>query len=84
MLSMFSAWGRSRSHRLRGNSLSAPQRIATKLILEGLDGLLGAVMAVVVGWAMLICHLVALYCFLELVRAFVVKDVVLGHNSSGM
>ena len=39
------------------------------MILEGLDGLLGAVTAVVVGWDELICHLVALYCFLELVRA---------------
>ena len=54
------------------------------MILEGLDGLLGAVMAVVMGWDELICHLVSLYCFLELLRAFVVKDVMLGHNSGGM
>ncbi len=54
------------------------------MILEGLDGLLGAVTAVVVGWDKLICRLVALYCFLELVRAFVVEDVMLGHNSGGM
>ncbi len=54
------------------------------MVLEGLDGLLGAVTAVVVGWDELICHLVALYCFLELVRAFVVMDVMLGHNSGGM
>ncbi len=30
------------------------------MILEGLDGLLGAVTAVVVGWDELICHLVAI------------------------
>jgi hypothetical protein len=54
------------------------------MIFEGLDGLLGAVMVVVVGLDELICHLVALYCFLEVVRAFVVKDVMLGHNSSSM
>jgi hypothetical protein len=54
------------------------------MILEGLDGLLGVITAVVQGWDKLICHLVALYCFLEVVRAFVVKDVMLGHNSGGM
>jgi hypothetical protein len=54
------------------------------MILEGLDGLLDVVTAVVVGWDELICHLVALYCFLELVRAFVVEDVMLGHDSIGM
>jgi hypothetical protein len=54
------------------------------MILEGLDGLLGAFPAVVMGWDKLICHLVALYGFLELVRAFVVKDVMLGHNFGGM
>jgi hypothetical protein len=55
-----------------------------KMILEGLDGLLGTVTAVVVGWDELICQLVALYDFLELVRAFIVKDVMLRYNSGGM
>ncbi len=54
------------------------------MILEGLDGLLGAVTAVIVGWDDLVTHLVGLYGFLELVGAFVVKDVMLGHNSDGM
>jgi hypothetical protein len=54
------------------------------MILEGLDGLLGAVTAVIVGWDKLIHHLVRLHGFLELVGAFVVKDVMLGHNSEGM
>jgi hypothetical protein len=52
------------------------------MILEDLDGLLGTVTVVAVGWDELICHLVALYCFLELVRAFIVKDVMLGHNAA--
>ena len=47
------------------------------MILEGLDGLLGAVTMVIVGWDELIHHLVALYGFLEVVGAFVVKDVTL-------
>jgi hypothetical protein len=54
------------------------------MILEGLDCLLGAVTAVVVGWDELICHLIALYCFLEHDRSFIVKDVMLGHNSGDM
>ncbi len=46
--------------------------------------LLGVVMAVIVGWDELICHLIALYGFLEVVGAFVVEDVMLGHDSGGM
>jgi hypothetical protein len=40
--------------------------------------------AVIVGWDKLIPHLVKLYGFLELIGAFIVKDVMLGHNSDGM
>jgi hypothetical protein len=47
------------------------------MIFEGLDGLLGAVTAVIV-------HLLRLHGFFELVKAFVVKDVMLGDNSNGM
>jgi hypothetical protein len=54
------------------------------MILEDLDGLLGVVTAVIVGWDKLIHHLVALYGFLEVIGAFIVEDVMLGHNSGGM
>jgi hypothetical protein len=54
------------------------------MILEGLDGLLGAIMAVIMGWNELIRHLIPHYGFLEVVGAFVVKDVMRGHNSGGM
>ncbi len=54
------------------------------MILEGLDGLLGMVTVVIVGWDELIHHLIALYGFLEVVGAFIIKDVMLGHDSRGM
>jgi hypothetical protein len=54
------------------------------MILESLDGLLSAVMAVIVWRDELICHVVGLDGVLELVGALVVKDVMLGCNSGGM
>jgi hypothetical protein len=54
------------------------------MILEDLDGLLGTGTAVIMGWDKLIRLLVSLCGFLEVVGAFVVKDVMLGHNSGGM
>ncbi len=44
------------------------------MILEDLDGLLSTVTVVILGWDVLIRHLVALYCILEVVGAFDVED----------
>jgi hypothetical protein len=54
------------------------------MILESLDGLLGAVTAVIVWQDELIRHVVGLDGVLELIGTFIVKDVMLGCNSGGM
>jgi hypothetical protein len=51
------------------------------MILESLDGLLGAIMAVIVWRDKLIRHVVGLDGVLELVGTFVVKNVMLWCNS---
>ncbi len=55
-----------------------------KMILGSLDGLLGTVTAVIMWQDKLIPHVVGLDGVLELVRTFVVKDVMLGCNSGGV
>jgi hypothetical protein len=54
------------------------------MILESLDSLLGTVTAVIVWRDKLIRHVVGLDGVLELVRTFIVKDVILGCNSGGV
>jgi hypothetical protein len=54
------------------------------MILESLDGLLGAFTAVIVWRDELIHHVVGLDGVLELVGTFVVKDVMLGCNSGSV
>jgi hypothetical protein len=54
------------------------------MILERLDGLLGAVTAVIVWRDKLIRHVVGLDDVLELIGTLVVEDVILGCNSGGV
>ena len=80
MLSMALACGRSKSQSVNGNSLLAPHKKATKLSFEYLNGFLGLVTVVVMGRDKLVGHVVTFDGVLELIRAFVVQDVVLGDD----
>ena len=50
------------------------------MVLEYLNGFLSSVAAVVMGWDKLVGHVVTFDGGFELLRAFVVQDVVLGND----
>jgi hypothetical protein len=51
------------------------------MVLESLDRLFSFVPSMVVGWDELVCHVVGLDGFFEVVGAFIVKDMLLGCDS---
>ncbi len=51
------------------------------MVLECFDRLFSFVLLMVVGWDELVCHVVGLDGFFEVVGAFIVKDILLGCNS---
>ena len=84
MFRVFSAWGKRRSHKLRGKSLSTLQRIAMKWSMKVWMAFFCMVVVVIVWWDELVGHLVGFDCVLEVVRALVVKNVLLGGDAGGM
>jgi hypothetical protein len=52
------------------------------MVLEHVDCLFSFVPLMVVGWDKLVCHVVGLDGFFEVVGAFIVKDMLLGCNSN--
>ena len=79
MLRVCLAWCNSRSQRFNRKEVSAQQRITTKLTLN----IWIAFSALFLGWNELVCHVVGLDGFFEIVGTFVVEDMLLGCNSGG-
>jgi len=53
------------------------------MVLERLDSLLCLVSPMIMRWHELVCHVVGLDGFYEVVGGFVVKNVLLGCNTGG-
>jgi hypothetical protein len=51
------------------------------MVLEHLDRLFRFVPSIVMGWDELVCHVVGLDGFFEVLGAFIVKDMLLGCSS---